>query len=200
LSIFSLSQDAVGEIDAVLNHQPLATDQLEAYSNSGEDIGIESLGESMVTRALELVKDKLVKLDWDQMQELVAGCLRAMGYKTRVCPRGPDRGKDIVASPDGLGLEQPHIVVEVKHRSQPMGTPEIRSFLGGRHKDDKGLYISTGGFSKEAQYEADRASIPLTLMDIDDLAELMLQHYENLDVKTRSLVPLTKIYWPISEN
>ncbi len=107
-------------------------------------------------RALEFIKDKLVRLDWDQMQRLVAGLLRAMGYKTRVSPSGPDRGKDIVASPDGLGFESPRIVVEVKHRAGAMGSSEIRSFLGGRHKDDKGLYVSTGGFTKDARYEAER--------------------------------------------
>ena len=30
----------------------------------------------------------------EQMQQLVAGILRAIGYKTRIVPRGPDRGKD----------------------------------------------------------------------------------------------------------
>jgi len=120
-----------------------------------------------------------------------------MKYKTRVSPQGADRGKDIIASPDGLGFEQPRIVVEVKHRpNRQMGSHEIRSFLGGRHKDDRGLYVSTGGFSKDAKYEADRASIPLTLMDIDDLVEVVVEYYEELDLNTRSLLPLTRIYWP----
>jgi predicted Mrr-cat superfamily restriction endonuclease len=44
------------------------------------------------------------------MQELVAGILRAMGYKTLVSPAGADRGKDIIASPDGFGFEPPRIV------------------------------------------------------------------------------------------
>jgi restriction system protein len=47
------------------------------------------------------------------MQQLVAGILRAMGYKTQISPPGVDRGKDIVASPDGFGFEHPRIVVEV---------------------------------------------------------------------------------------
>ena len=47
------------------------------------------------------------------MQELVAGILRAMGLKTKISNKGPDRGKDIIASPDGLGLENPRIFVEV---------------------------------------------------------------------------------------
>jgi restriction system protein len=130
------------------------------------------------------------------MQELVAGLLRAMGYKTRVSPSGSDRGKDIVASPDGLGFEDPRIVVEVKHRTAAMGSQEIRSFLGGRHDNDKGLYVSTGGFSKDARYEAERARIPVTLMDIDDLVKAVLEHYERMDTDTQRLVPLRKLYWP----
>src|SRR5690606_25405634 len=149
------------------------------------------------SKALEFIKDKVNRLGWEEMQELVAGLLRAMGYKTRVSPSGPDRGKDIVASPDGFGFESPRIVVEVKHRpGSPMGSQEVRSFLGGRHKDDQGLYVSTGGFSREARYEAERASIPLTLMDLDDLARALLDHYERVDVETQRLLPLRKIYWP----
>jgi restriction system protein len=106
-------------------------------------------------------------------------------------PQGSDRGKDIVASPDGLGFEQPRIV-EVKHRR----SQEIRSYLGGRHKDDCGLYVSTGGFSKDARYEADRASIPLMLIDIDGLVELVIEYYEKLDLAKRTLLPPKKVYWP----
>jgi restriction system protein len=162
-----------------------------------EEATEEILLDDLKTRAKEFVKDKVMALDWDEMQELVAGVLRAMGYKTRVSPHGADRGRDILASPDGLGLEQPRIAVEVKHRQNtPMGSQEIRSFLGGRHKDDRGLYISTGGFSKDARYEADRASIPLTLMGIDDLVDLILDNYEDMDIDTRALIPLTRVYWP----
>ena len=50
------------------------------------------------------------------MQRLVVGILRSMGYKTRISPAGPDRGRDIEASPDGLGLVDPRIVVQVKQR------------------------------------------------------------------------------------
>lgn len=78
-----------------------------------------------------------------------------------------------------------------------MGSQEIRSFLGGRHKDDKGLYVSTGGFSKDARYEAERASIPLSLMDIDELVAALIDNYEALDDETRQLLPLRRLYWPI---
>ena len=140
------------------------------------------LAEDMQAKALEFIKDRAAKLDWEQMQRLVAGLLRAMGYKTRISPAGPDRGKDIVASPDGFGFESPRIVVEVKHRKGAMGSQEIRSFLGGRHKDDK---------------EAERASIPLSLMDIDELVAALIENYDALDNETKRLLPLRRLYWPI---
>jgi restriction system protein len=56
--------------------------------------------------------------------------------------------------------------------------------------------VSTGGFTTEAKYEAERSSVPLTLVDSDDLVELLVQYYETTDSETRTLVPLRKTYWP----
>ena len=58
----------------------------------------------VVNRAGEFIEDRIARLDWEELQELVAGILRAMGYRTRVSEVGPDRGVDVFASPDGLGL------------------------------------------------------------------------------------------------
>lgn len=190
-TIFLVPAEAAGDLIRALTSQKPA-EQPEVVAAEEELIA-----EDMQAKSLEFVKDRAAKLDWDQMQRLVAGLLRAMGYKTRISPAGPDRGKDIIASPDGLGFESPRIVVEVKHRQGAMGSQEIRSFLGGRHKDDKGLYVSTGGFTKDARYEADRASIPLSLMDIDELVEALVENYEALDNETRQLLPLRRLYWPL---
>jgi restriction system protein len=135
-------------------------------------------------------------LDWDEMQELVAGILRAMGYKTRVASKGPDRGVDIVASPDGLGLEHPRIRVEVKHREGSIGANQLRSFIGCLTPSDRGLYVSTGGFSREARYEAERSLTPVTLIDMDELADLLVKNYDSADTETKALIPLVKLYWP----
>ena len=77
-----------------------------------------------------------------------------------------------------------------------MGSQEIRSFLGGRHADDRGLYVSTGGFTKYAHYEAERASTVTHLMSLDELAKALIEQYDQLDEDGRRLLPLTKIYWP----
>lgn len=192
-TLFLLSEEAAAEIMGLLSGKTIEkTIEPESEAETTEDIA-----RDLRAKSREFIKDKITRLDWQEMQELVAGLLRAMGYKTRISPSGPDRGKDIIASPDGFGFDQPRIIVEVKHRpKEAMGAPEIRSFLGGRHTNDKGLYVSTGGFTKEARYEADRASIPLVLLDLDDLVKEILRHYGAMDMEARTLIPLVNIYWP----
>ena len=193
VTLFRISDAAASEIAAKVRGE--ATQPEDATKDDGL-IAEKNLLIDMQAKSREFIKDKINRLDWGEMQSLVAGLLRAMGYKTRISPSGSDLGKDIVASPDGFGLDQPRIVVEVKHRNQAMASQDIRGFLGGRHKDDKGLYVSTGGFTKDAKYEADRASIPITLIDLDDLVTAVLEHYEQMDPDTKALLPLVKIYWP----
>lgn len=188
-TLFSINQEAADEILMVLKSgnrikpQKLVDDP-------------EILKEDIISRSHEFVKDEIMKLTWEELQDLVAGLLRGMGYKTMVSSRGPDRGRDVVASPDGLGLKEPRIVAEVKHRKGKMGSSDIRSFTGGLRPGDKGLYVSTGGYTQEAKYEAERSNIPLTLMDADTIVNLIIHYYDDFDSEARTLLPLTKFYWP----
>lgn len=197
-TLFLLNEDAAADLlkNAVAIDEPLP----EAVSPAGEatdaEEDLEGERASLAEEALERIKDKIVKLEWDQMQELVAGVLRAMRYRTRVASAGADRGVDVFASPDGLGLEEPRIYVQVKHRQSSASADQIRSFIGGRSKGDKCLFVSTGGFTKDAKYEADRAPVHLTLLDLSDIADWLVRHYDSVDDETRRLVPLTRIYWP----
>ncbi|MGE8648270.1 restriction endonuclease [Bifidobacterium breve] len=147
-------------------------------------------------KGIEKIKDRIVALSWEDMESLVAGLLRAMGYRTTLTSKGGDQGRDVIASPDGLGLTSPRIIVEVKHRGNPMGAPAVHSFIGGLHDSDKGLYVSTGGFTKEALYEAERARVPVTLLNLDQFARVFVDNYETTDLETSALLPLTRIYWP----
>ena len=195
-TLFLIPPSVAEEIVRLLTSGSVAAELSSKPEEPEAAAEVADLYRDVQSQGFEFIKDKVNALDWNEMQELVAGLLRAMGYKTRISPSGSDRGKDIVASPDGLGFEDPRIVVEVKHRTATMSAPEIRSFLGGRHDHAKGLYVSTGGFTKDARYEAERGRIPITLMDLDDLVRALLEHYEKMDVEMQRLIPLRKVYWP----
>jgi len=192
-TIFEVAHDARQEILSVLTGSDKEVDS----SKSESDSDLDNIRNDFIEKSHEFIKDVILRLDWEEMQELVAALLRAMGYKTRVSPKGSDRGKDIIASPDGLGLEDPRILAEVKHRQGSIGSQEIRSFIGGIRSGDKGVYVSTAGFTKDAKYEADRSNIPVTLIDSDHLVELITQNYDSFDSDGKALIPLKKLYWPM---
>lgn len=194
LTLFAISDEVMGELhNAAKSKTPIS-----------EPGGLEERKDQLLQsnrdaaeQARALVEDKIIALDPFELQELVAAVLRAMGYRTRVATPGPDRGVDVFASPDGLGLQEPRIKVEVKHRpNSAMGSQEVRSFIGSLRSGDRGLYVSTGAFSKDAKYEAERATIPITLIDLQELAQLVTDNYDNFDPKGRALLPLVRIYRP----
>jgi restriction system protein len=188
----AVSEELWSLVPAVESTEEILPDTKEATVSL--DLSADEVGEL----ASEKIKDRIARLSWSEMQQLVAALLQAMGYKTTVSPAGADRGKDILASPDGFGFQSPRIAVEVKHRpGTRIGAPEIRSFVGGRRAHECGLYVSTGGFSQEAYYEAERSTIPLTLLDFEKLVAAVLTNYPAFDERTRQLLPLQQIYWPL---
>lgn len=191
-TLFSISDEVVEELEH-------ASEGALARSDDDPEDSSESSAEARVATAedgIERIKDRILQLEWDDVEFLTAGTLRAMGYKTSMTRRGGDGGRDVIASPDGLGLESPRIIAEVKHRKGAIGAPMLRSFIGGLRNTDSGLYISTGGFTREALYEADRAIMPVKLLDLDQFVHLIVDNYDNADAEMRAILPLVQIYWP----
>lgn len=189
-TLFAVSSDTLHELEKASSGTRPTAEEEQEEENSSE------VREATAEDGIERIKDRVLQLNWDDMEYLVAGVLRSMGYKTSMTSRGSDGGRDIIASPDGLGLESPRIVVEVKHRKEAMSAPALRSFIGGLRNTDSGLYVSTGGFTKEAVYEADRALMPIKLLNLDQLVRLIVDNYDNADMDTRAILPLVRIYWP----
>jgi restriction system protein len=152
--------------------------------------------EETKAKADELIADLISRLDPYDFQDLVAGVLRAMGFRAVSTPPGPDRGVDIVAHPDAFGFQRPRIKVQVKHRKGAVGGPEMRSFLGTLRDGDSGLYVSTGDFTGDAKLAAEHSREPVTLLNRDDFIRLLLEHYEALEPEYKAQVPLRKVWVP----
>ena len=143
------------------------------------------------------ISDYLSRIGPYDFQKLVAGLLRGMGYHVAwISPPGPDKGIDIIAHTDPLGVDGPRIKVQVKHRQGSVGGPQVREFLGVLRSGDSGLYVSTGGFTRDAQIEAERSREPVSLVDRDEFIRLLLENYESLDPEFKARVPLRKVWVP----
>ena len=194
-TIFAVSDEVMADLTNAARDKSVVASNDPVIDDNDATNDEETLA-ATYDNGIELIKDRVNQLDWEDMERLVAGLLKAMGYCARVMPKGPDGGRDVVASPDALGLESPRIVAEVKHRKGAMGAPAVRAFIGGLRAGDRGLYVSTGGFTKEARYEADRANIPVRLLDLDAFVRHYVEIYDKTDDDTRSILPLTRIWWP----
>src|SRR6185503_24163 len=114
---------------------------------------------------------------------LVASLLRAMGYYVSwVAPPGKDGGIDILAWGDPLGTRPPRIKVQVKRYSDNVRVDGLRSFMAVLGDDDVGLFVTTSGFSRDAEEEArTQEKRKVTLVDLERLVDLWVEHYSKLD-------------------
>ena len=138
-----------------------------------------------------------------EFQDLVAALLRGMGYHTPfVAPKGRDGGIDIQAYSDPLGTIAPRIITQVKQRPDTKASvQEIRELAGLlRREGDVGLFVSTGGFTSEALFEAKSSSRHIEIMDIKRFIDLWKTHYSNLSEEDKSLLPLREIMFLAPSN
>jgi len=98
--------------------------------------------------------------------------------------------------PVAFGCEQPLIKAQVKHKQSTSGGPEMRSFIGTLRSEEKGIFVSTGGFTRDAKREAEHAHQTVTLFDRDEFIQLMLQHYEHLESEFKAQIPLQQVWVP----
>jgi restriction system protein len=133
-----------------------------------------------------------------EFQDLVAALIQAMGYHVAwVAPPGPDRGIDIIASLDPLGIKDPRIKVQVKHRPDAKTPPDqLRSFMAVLSDKDVGIFVASGGFTRDAESEArTQENRRITLIDLERLVELWIEHYRQIPDTQRQLLPLRPIHY-----
>ncbi len=131
------------------------------------------------------------------LQELVASLIKGMGYHIAwVAPPGRDGGMDIIAYADPLGTRPPRIKVQVKRHAGAVSVDGLRSFLAVLGDDDVGIFVNTGGFTKDAEQEArTQESRRVTLVNLERLFDLWVEHYDDLDDAARRRMPLKPIYF-----
>jgi restriction system protein len=147
------------------------------------------------------IEEHLEHMNPYDFQELVAGLLRAMGYHVAwVSPPGPDKGIDVIAHTDPLGIQGPRIKVQVKRRSDKTTIDGVRSLLALLGEGDVGLFISTGGFTRDAEDEARRQEKRrIMLVDLKRLFDLWVEHYDRVPEVQRRLLPIRPVYFLIPE-
>lgn len=122
-----------------------------------------------------------------------AGLLQAMGYRAEVTPASGDGG--VIAYRDPLGLEPPIIKVQCERTLNTIGGPDVQKLMGtlAPGSTEVGLFITLDTFTSDAISLA-RSRHDLRLVNGRQLVDMIFDHYEQLDLEWRRLLPLKRIY------
>jgi restriction system protein len=173
-------------------------EQPEAEEAEDDGVGASATFEEAEESAWAEIRDYLGQMPPYDFQNLVAALLKAMGYSVVwIAPPGPDRGVDMIAHNDPLGTTSPRIKVQVKRQPDTkIGRDGVSSFVGTLGAHDVGIFVSAGGFTTDAEREArSQEQRRLTLIDLDRLVKLWIEHADRLDSADRQRLPLKPIYF-----
>ena len=161
------------------------SEKIEAMS---EDISVDVFapdGNEKVWKNILLAQ--LMEMDSSAFERLAQRLLREAGFvKVKVLGQTGDGGLD------GVGILRVNLIsfrvyFQCKRWGNSVGSKEIRDFRGAlQGRADKGLFITTSNFTKQASDEATRdGAIAIDLIDGERLCELLKQF--DLGIKTETV-------------
>jgi len=130
-------------------------------------------------------------------ERLVVEVVVKMGYggtrldAGKAIGRTGDGGIDGIIKEDKLGLDV--IFIQAKRWENTVGRPEIQKFVGALtgQRAKKGLFITTSGFSSDAEDYVSRIDAKVVLIDGETLAKMMIEH--NVGVSTVNTYAVKKV-------
>ncbi|MFJ6210197.1 restriction endonuclease [Lysinibacillus sp. NPDC092081] len=133
------------------------------------------LKQSLQTELLE----KIMECSPQFFEQLIVNLIVAMGYGGSISDAGKavgksgDGGIDGIVKEDVLGLDK--IYLQGKRWANPVSRPDIQAFVGSLvgFKANKGIFITTSRFTKEAMEYSESIDKSLILIDGMKLTELM---------------------------
>lgn len=117
-------------------------------------------------------------------EQVIVDLLLAMGYggthddAGRALGKTGDNGVDGVIDQDPLGVDQIYIQAKRYADGNNVGSGDIRDFFGALNikKAQKGIFITTSGFTSSAMQTARELSSRIVLIDGGELARLMIRY------------------------
>ncbi len=160
-----------GEVRELIRRYRIQRNQERRARNAKADVEDATEEQDWQGALLNIVR----RLGPDAFERLCQRVLRESGFiKVEVTGRSGDGGID-GAGVLRVNLISFHVRFQCKRYTGSVGAPEIRDFRGAMvGRADKGLFITTGGFTREAEREAVRDGAPaIDLIDGIELCTLL---------------------------
>lgn len=142
----------------------------------------------------DLIQTILDELDPSAFERLIQRVLRESGFvEVEVTGRTGDKGIDGKGIARINGILSFHVIFQCKRYKNSVGSKEIRDFRGAMDgRTNKGLFVTTGKFTRGAIEEATReGASTIDLVDGDHLAEKLKSLGLGVNVKTIEIEKVT---------
>ena len=195
LTVFRVRKDNAEErinavTDAYLSDSPVP----EPFPISDMDIEDDEapsldLDEYIADRIIERMRQKF---SGHRLEYVVANILKAEGYSVLQTRPGPAGGVDVVAGKGDMGFSEPRLCVQVKSSRAPVDVSDYNRLQGNVRSfgADHGLLVSLGDFTRTVRNENERSFFEIRLWGPHELAQRLLDTYDDLPLDIRTDIPL----------
>lgn len=131
------------------------------------------------------------KLTPQEFEKLCQRILREAGFiQVKITGKSGDRGVDGIGLIKIAGFLSFRVIFQCKRYQGSISSQQVREFKGTMvGRADKGLFLTTGRFTREAKEEATRdGSAPIDLVDGKELAEKMKELGLGVKISTEELI------------
>ncbi len=143
---------------------------------------LEKIYEELKNTLAQELLECIMKCSPQFFENLVIDLLLAMGYggsrkdAGQAVGKSGDGGIDGIIKEDRLGLD--NVYIQAKRWDSTVGRPVLQAFAGALigKKANKGVFITTSSFSKDARDYVNTISPNLVLIDGKELANLMIDY------------------------
>lgn len=158
----------------------------EKIDREGKELLPEEIIQDAYDRHIQEIKqslmDAIMEHDPSFFEQLIVDLLIAMNYgydkSSGVVVGGShDGGIDGIIYEDKLGLDKIYLQAKRYGKRNTVGRKDLQAFVGAMESVQKGVFITTSRFTKEAlTYAKSQQQKSLKLIDGEKLSELMVQY------------------------
>jgi len=151
--------------------------------------------QSIETQTKDFVLKQLYKnYKGEALEGFIVHLLEKMGYHARQTSKN-NPSIDIIAHRDDFGFEPPLIKCQVKTEEGAIKLEPVEKLCSRVNPNEYGLFITLSSYNGKV-YRYAESQHNLRLIDGYELIDIILEYYENLDIKYKNTIPLDRVFLP----
>ena len=138
-----------------------------------------------------LVLGRLLELDADEFEILVAELLTALSFEAEKTGRSGDGGVEGTLTVHGFSSVDLRVQAKRYKATSSIGPKAVKEFRASVPDKAHGAFVTTGGYTKKAREEAEREGFKrINLIDGRQLVDILAEEYDRLPQEVREKLGL----------